>query len=97
MKTSRVPITFCPFCGHTLDAATAGPMTPEATPGPGDVTLCVGCVNVLIFDDDLKARKPTPAELAEVMDYPEIRAGRLALFEAHRRGLLRLRPKPKPH
>ena len=68
MKTTVLPERdACPLCGHWLDAATAGPSNPDATPKPGDITVCIQCVSVLVFDEDLRVRVPTDAEQAEAM------------------------------
>lgn len=68
MKTTQLAATdACPFCRHTLDAATAGPSNPDAVPKPGDVTVCIECGAVLLFDDGLKVRGPTPEELVEIL------------------------------
>lgn len=58
----------CPFCGHKIDAATPGPFEPpDAKPLPGDFSVCVGCVAIVVFDGDpLGLRKPTEEELHEV-------------------------------
>jgi len=67
-KTTRVPLAICPRCGYILDAATATEFNPEASPEPGDVTICVKCRSVLIFDAKLIPRKPTHEELGEIID-----------------------------
>lgn len=50
----------CPVCGATLNAASG--IEHEETPRPGDATVCVHCAAILLFDDDLRLRKPTKAE-----------------------------------
>jgi hypothetical protein len=62
----------CPFCGHWLDRVTAGPANPDAVPVPGDITLCIQCGGVLVFDDGMKVRPPTPEEQAEAEAMPDV-------------------------
>jgi hypothetical protein len=63
----------CPYCAKTLDADTG------ATPGgggprPGDIGICWGCLEPLVFDDDMHRRKPTPAEAIEIAGHPVVQA-----------------------
>lgn len=65
MTTTRTPVSLCPSCGKTLDAMTpAG--NEDFRPGPGDVTVCLGCAAVLIVNHDLTVRPPTPVELNDL-------------------------------
>jgi hypothetical protein len=52
----------CPKCGYAMDAhtGTAGNKEP---PRPGDIGVCVGCMSPFIFDENLKLREPTDAEM----------------------------------
>ncbi len=49
--TSRVPAQWCPDCFHKLDGVTS--VGAEATPSPGDFTVCIECGNILRFADDM--------------------------------------------
>jgi hypothetical protein len=60
----RVPKTECPKCKQPLDGATS--MERDYGPKTGDVSLCYYCATLLIYDDDLTQRKPTPEELKEI-------------------------------
>jgi hypothetical protein len=71
----------CPFCGHTLDAVTAGPESPDATPEPGDYSVCIKCASLMVFGDGLKVRAPTEAEQDEAMSLPDT----VSLLQAIRR------------
>ena len=56
----------CPHCGKPLNStAAAEPGVPQ--PGPGDLSVCWGCVNVIVFTVD-GFRKPTAEEALEGMD-----------------------------
>jgi hypothetical protein len=72
MTTTRVDPDNCPYCDTHLDAITPGPGNPDATPEPGDITVCIGCCHVLVFDRDMKTRKPTVQEALWAMTDPQI-------------------------
>lgn len=67
---TRTPESKCPVCGHILDAATS--INGEFEPRPGDVTLCVQCGEILIFNKDLRGRIPTAEEKLQYGDMPEV-------------------------
>lgn len=59
---TRMPPSTCPSCGKWLDgAATIGESCEP--PNPGDITLCIGCGTVMIFDIALKLRAATQLEI----------------------------------
>lgn len=49
----------CPHCGKVLDAVTHA-NNEKVSPSVGDVTICIGCANILEFAKDLKLQKLTP-------------------------------------
>ncbi len=51
----------CPFCGKLTDYA-LGPASPQ----PGDVSVCMSCRNVNVFDEKMGLRKPTAEEACEL-------------------------------
>jgi len=55
--------TVCPFCGYRHDAV-SGVETDTDFPSDGDVTLCIQCGEVCVFDGDADGglRKPTSRE-----------------------------------
>jgi hypothetical protein len=66
-----VPESPCLNCGVTLVAAgTADPSLPAA-PHPGDVTVCIRCAAVMIYDDHLRPRPFTDAEISQLLADPE--------------------------
>lgn len=67
--TTVLPYQSCLVCGHRMDrhAQLAEPDEEDAEPETGDVTLCIRCGYVMIYDDDLRFRHPTPAERAEFL------------------------------
>jgi hypothetical protein len=53
-------------------------------PSPGDVSICFGCGEVLLFDDDLEFREPSIDELEDIMHlYPGIDDIRLMIAGLH--------------
>jgi len=63
MRTTRTPPQMCPSCGYVFDAATEA-IEAKAKPKPGDVALCLNCINVGIYNADLSVRPATEAEIA---------------------------------
>lgn len=60
----------CPYCGHKHELATD--LRCNAKPSPGDVSICIQCANVLMFDDNLATRKPTDNELEKALRMPAV-------------------------
>jgi hypothetical protein len=64
-RTFNMPVTYCPHCGHRHDAATN--LEAPRAPGKGDVSICLECGGVALFDmDPVRLRMPTPAEQVEL-------------------------------
>ena len=70
MKTETFetnPVAVCPYCAKQMDMATA--MMPEMEmakpPEPGNITVCIDCLNVSMFDDELQLVKMDPETFAE--------------------------------
>lgn len=78
----RVPgAPSCPNCGAKLDGAGGHSEEPES----GNWSLCIYCHTMAVYEQTafgLTLRKPTAAELAEMMADPNVRAAmtRLAQF-----------------
>lgn len=55
---------YCPCCGRTFEGTT---QSPENIPRHGSFTICVFCLNPLVFHQDdqeeLYLRRPNPQEL----------------------------------
>jgi len=66
IRTTRMPATSCPSCGYPLDAASD--IQGDATPSPGDLSMCIRCTSFLTFKDDLTLRLMTLEEIAELPD-----------------------------
>lgn len=64
LRDTPMPECSCPWCHQKLDAAMAAdPSDPDATPSPGDATVCIYCAQVLVFADDLTLRAAMPGEI----------------------------------
>jgi hypothetical protein len=50
-KDFPTPTCFCLRCGHTFDRASN--LTGTGEPKPGDLTLCIGCGQMLRFNEDM--------------------------------------------
>lgn len=64
MSTHLLP-GVCPCCGRTHDAATNA-LDNHKLPIPGDITVCIDCAAISIFDDQLVRRLPTAAEAGQL-------------------------------
>jgi len=75
-RDTLVPECACPWCGYRFDAAMAAdPAYPDATPSPGDVSVCTSCAQILVFADDLTVRAAMPGEVEFT---PELRRAQQA-------------------
>lgn len=71
MRESELPASKCPWCEHVLDRALDP--TGDATPKPGDLSVCGACTSILQFDDDLMLVKVSDENLSQCMDeHPEL-------------------------
>lgn len=69
---ARVPSSRCPYCKKSLDGARIACETSQAErPNPGDYSMCINCGSFNVFGKDLRLRKPTEAETAEIGTDPD--------------------------
>jgi hypothetical protein len=66
----------CTNCGEILDGATS--VGCDGGPDPGDLTICIICGHLMVFDDNLKLRDPTGAEMVDAAGDKRIIAIQLA-------------------
>lgn len=66
------PITYrhaepspCPRCDRWLDRTSHG-RGAAVLPKPGDLTLCIGCCALLVFDDNMRLAEPSAEILADI-------------------------------
>ena len=61
----------------------------EAAPAPGDISVCLYCAAVVIFEDaPARWRLPDLLERAEVAANPEVVKARQTILSAQRNGIL---------
>jgi hypothetical protein len=65
MNVNVVEARRCPFCQHIVNTF-ADPRNPGNTPHEGDISICVNCSGLSVFEGS-ELRLPTPAELARSM------------------------------
>lgn len=65
MKTTRHKLTRCPHCDHKLDASSSANVA-DATPRPGDFSMCWGCASILRYRHNLSLGVCAPWELEEL-------------------------------
>lgn len=74
-ESQVTPGLVCPWCDAAMDRSTpfsAGKVVPTHTPTPGDITVCVYCVQVCVYDKDLKLRRTTIVEDYQVLAMEEV-------------------------
>jgi len=61
----EVPENTCLRCGYMCDRASVCD-SPITRPRPDDVTVCMKCGEIMIFDHELKFRKPNDDDLKSI-------------------------------
>ena len=77
MRTTRLPAQVCLACGYTVDAHSA--LGGHAGPEDGDVAICVECGYLMVFNSQLRLRRPTPDELRVLEQHPMVQQGVMAI------------------
>jgi len=77
MVSTEISSSECPGCGRYLDVATS---FKGEEPEVGSASICSECGYIAIFDENLKLRDPTEAELEEIKKEPVVQQ-LLALME----------------
>lgn len=85
----RIPKQVCPYCARPLDATGPIPGSDNQAPAPGDVTLCLRCGGLAIYEADLTMRIPMISELLEMKSSPE-----WPQIEKFRQGIAAVNRKP---
>ena len=86
MNDARLPATLCPECGYAFDSAES--MMGHRRPEPGDLSVCLSCAALLVFDADLRPSRSATVE--DVRGMPQDMALTIAAARSHirRRGPL---------
>ena len=64
--------TKCWACGYVMDCS-ADP-SGQHKPGPGDITMCLSCTSVNVYDKDMKLHKPSDQLQKELENNPSVQA-----------------------
>lgn len=70
LASSRIPVSLCPECGYKMDG-TAAAAAEHLMPQAGDVSVCLNCGQLLLFEEAMTMRKPTREEVAELIRHRE--------------------------
>jgi hypothetical protein len=70
----------CPYCGKENDMAELAQHAESTAPVDGDISLCIGCGEPAIFNDDLSVRKPTAKEYADIMKEVHVQKARAIIM-----------------
>lgn len=69
MATTKIDGNRCPKCGRKQDLSTS--VENDSTPKPGDISICIGCIAVCRYDQQLKLALLTEKELEELKKHKE--------------------------
>ena len=64
MKSHPMPLNTCMACGYAHDAASIVGAK-DHQPRPGDMSVCLNCGHLAVFDDQLRLRALTADEVSE--------------------------------
>ena len=64
--TTKLDPDYCPKCGLLCDAV-SDPEGSDSKPQEGDISICINCAKLLVFDKDLKLQ-PCPEEKINSLD-----------------------------
>ena len=71
LDATFTPQNHCPKCGYRTDAASVA-RGQHHRPNAGDISVCMNCGAITIFNDDLTLREPTGKELLEASLNPDV-------------------------
>ena len=69
----------CPKCDKVLDGATHAGGEDDAVPTPGDISICLYCVAILQFQEDLSLNELSEEE---ILEFPSETFGQIAIAKA---------------
>lgn len=59
----KIPTQHCPYCKYEVDRTDG---LESYKPKPGDISLCLKCMEVSLFDDGMILRAPNDKEMVEI-------------------------------
>lgn len=68
--TTIIPKQPCWKCGYKMDRSTEA--LGDHKPEKGDISMCISCGALAIFNADLTMRKPTQLEEVEIAHHPVV-------------------------
>jgi hypothetical protein len=87
-EMTETPINVCPYCGYTTNCATG---LDGHIPKELDISVCIKCFSIALFNKDLSLRKPEPEEFADIRNdfdtWRGIERFRFALRESYKMDL----------
>jgi hypothetical protein len=66
----HTPETRCLNCGKLIDGAT--PVGGGRAPQEGDISICLDCHHLMIYDANMRVRALTDEEVVEIAGEPEV-------------------------
>ena len=69
----RIRENKCLSCNHSMDGA-ASPEDENKMPEDGDISICIRCGHVAVFDKDLNFRELTDECMVEIAGYSALLA-----------------------
>lgn len=84
-KDRHMPPAACLGCGRRMDGATGVVVGEDTAPDPDDITVCIYCGHIQVYDEDLKLRELTPVEQLYIAGDPRILAIQRARAIAEKR------------
>ena len=60
-----IPEEKCSTCGYGMDATGVAEVL-DSKPGSGDISLCLNCGHIALFNSDLTRREATEKEMEEI-------------------------------
>jgi hypothetical protein len=79
MNEHKVPWAMCRICDYLVDMA-GHTEDGNAAPKPDDVTLCIKCGAISVFDENLGLRSPTLEEYDQALTQRETQAYLMSIW-----------------
>jgi ribosomal protein L40E len=79
MRDHHIPVQHCLKCGYRMDMSSD--MDQGHQPRPGDVSICMRCAALHVFDDNLIGRAPTGDEMIKLVQNRKVLQLQLAISQ----------------
>lgn len=74
----KIPKDQCPECGYVIDSTSEAYNYGGARPQSGDISMCLSCGYLSVFNEDLTRRRPTKEEAESIQRAPEVKKAQRA-------------------